>query len=188
MNDKFILALALSAFTTMPVLAQGFDYGGGATNIGNAPGTTGNGTYRTRVQSISVPAPGSGAVDAGSGMTFDTQTQGANSPGGPQLTGDAPTPGGGSGQNSGAATSAPIRGTYQAPGNLALKKQGLQSLPPTRLDSFVKESGKSEAIYGDEGCPFYGFSEEHRIEKGIKSDGLTTGQKSDAPSAWDYPQ
>jgi hypothetical protein len=65
------------------------------------------------------------------------------------------------------------------------------SLPPTRLDSFVASAGgNAEAIYGDEGTyyipPYKGFSYEHRINAGIvgQSDaGLTTGHSSYLPSA-----
>ncbi len=95
------------------------------------------------------------------------------------------------GSMSGAATGAPIPGTFIAPANLALRQQGLTKLPPTRLDSFVFESGYNDHIYGDEGewdkPPYDCFTQEHRIERGIWSEGLTTGHKSDAPEAWDYP-
>lgn len=70
---------------------------------------------------------------------------------------------------------------------------GGRALPPTRLDSFVRNSGgMAELIYGDEGTttipPFFGFSEAHRLERGMYSPGLTTGHKSGLPDAWGWPQ
>ena len=64
-------------------------------------------------------------------------------------------------------------------------------LPPTRLDSFVKEAKQHAAhIYGDEGTyglpPYMGFSKVHRINTGIMDDrdqGLTTGHGSYLPDA-----
>ncbi len=129
---------------------------------------------------------------AGQGFSAPTNTQGAFTPNGPHLAG---TPGGFfpfSGQ-SGAATSAPIRGTMIAPGNLALRQMGKSTLPPTRLEGFVKASGKNDDIYGDEGIYLpkaEGFTEEHRIGAGIHSPYLTTGHPSNGnlPSSWDYPE
>lgn len=71
-------------------------------------------------------------------------------------------------------------------------KQGPYGLPPTRLDSFVKESGgMAWQIYGDEGTysipPFFEFDPSHRIERGInggKAAGLTTSHGSPLPPAW----
>ena len=56
---------------------------------------------------------------------------------------------------------------------------GLGNLPPTRLDSFVRNAGgKAETIYGDEGAgslpPLFDFNS---INSGITSSGLTTGQR-----------
>jgi hypothetical protein len=70
--------------------------------------------------------------------------------------------------------------------------RGRNRLPPTRLDSFVKESGgHAWHIYGDEGTtsipPFFEFSPIHRIERGIngpKAAGLTTQHGSPLPPAW----
>lgn len=140
-----------------------------------------------------LPQGSQGSADAGLGQTYMTGTQGADQQGGPKLQG---TPsggggGGGSGGQSGAATSAPMRGSYRAPGNFTLKWQTRfgQNLPPTRLDSFVKESGYADDIYGDEGTdgppPLNNF---RYIESGIKSDGLTTDHRSQLPSAWGTPQ
>lgn len=93
------------------------------------------------------------------------------------------------GVGAGASTGAPLLGSFIAPGNLALQNQKLRRLPETRLDSFVKSSGYNDFIYGDEGTdgppPYSNFG---YIEQGIWSSGLTTGHKSDAPSAWGYPQ
>lgn len=64
-------------------------------------------------------------------------------------------------------------------------------LPPTRLDSFVREAKENaDAIYGDEGTcsypPFFGFEKYNRINAGIMGDrdgGLTTGHGSYLPDA-----
>jgi hypothetical protein len=98
------------------------------------------------------------------------------------------------GVSSQAATGAPIPGTFIAPANLALRNEGRFTLPVTNLDSFVAQSGYDDLIYGDEGVedipPYFNFTEEHRIERGIErsNPGLTTGHRSDAPAAWDWPQ
>lgn len=65
-------------------------------------------------------------------------------------------------------------------------------LPPTSMDSFVRNAGAhAEAIYGDEGkdgIPEYEhFTQAHRINTGIvgvRDAGLTTGHGSMMPSAW----
>ncbi len=70
--------------------------------------------------------------------------------------------------------------------------RGRNGLPPTRLDSFVKEAGGSAwHIYGDEGTysipPFFEFTPGHRIERGItggRAAGLTTSHGSALPPAW----
>ncbi len=70
--------------------------------------------------------------------------------------------------------------------------RGRNGLPPTRLDSFVKEAGgHAWHIYGDEGTtsipPFFEFSPIHRIERGIngpRAAGLTTQHGSPLPPAW----
>lgn len=70
--------------------------------------------------------------------------------------------------------------------------RGRNGLPPTRLDSFVKESGgHAWHIYGDEGTysipPFFEFTPVHRIERGItggRAAGLTTSHGSALPPAW----
>lgn len=64
-------------------------------------------------------------------------------------------------------------------------------LPPTSLDSFVKNAGEyAEAIYGDEGSeglpPYEQFTPRHRINMGIvdtRDVGLTTGHRSVLPPA-----
>ncbi len=69
--------------------------------------------------------------------------------------------------------------------------QWRNGLPPTRLDSFVKEAKENaDAIYGDEGTcsipPFFRFEKCHRINAGIMGDrdrGLTTGHGSYLPDA-----
>ncbi len=69
---------------------------------------------------------------------------------------------------------------------------GLNGLPPCTMDSFVRCAGASaDLIYGDEGTdgppPYSEFTQIHRIESGIYGDrkkGLTTGHRSNLPSAW----
>lgn len=86
-----------------------------------------------------------------------------------------------------AATSAPYVGSFEAPGNLTLAKNGSKRLPPVRLDSFVEESGRNDRIYGNEGAHYSGFERENRISAGFhgaRDAGLTTGHGSFLPSAW----
>lgn len=87
------------------------------------------------------------------------------------------------------SSSCPTKGSYAAPGNFALRQMGKKTLPPTRLNSFVRQGG--EAVFGDEGIglpPFQSFTEEHRIERAMeRNPDLTTGHKMDGPSAWDFP-
>lgn len=89
------------------------------------------------------------------------------------------------------SSSAPLKGTYNAPGNLALRQLGRNSLPPTRLTGFVKDGGN--AVFGDEGellPPFLKFEPKHRIERAIekRSPDLTTNHRISTPSAWDFPE
>jgi len=71
------------------------------------------------------------------------------------------------------------------------RPQWRNGLPPTRLDSFVREAKENaDAIYGDEGTwgppPFFGFEKCSRINAGIMDDrdrGLTTGHGSYLPDA-----
>ncbi|MBX9685074.1 MAG: hypothetical protein K2X27_00155, partial [Candidatus Obscuribacterales bacterium] len=82
-------------------------------------------------------------------------------------------------------SSMPAPNSYYAPSNLALRAVKRNTLPPTKLDSFVTQSGKRDDIYGMEG----------RIENTkyspigsgfdpVTADGLTTGQESNAPSVY----
>lgn len=97
--------------------------------------------------------------------------------------------------DSATVTGAPVLGSFFAPSNLALQTQYKSPiggmLPQTRLDSFVRKAenkGVAEFIYGDEGTtgpPPYDFFLE--INTGIESGRLSTGHKSDAPSAWGTP-
>lgn len=81
-----------------------------------------------------------------------------------------------------------------APTMLGLLTQGSQGgLPSTSMDSFVANAGgMAELIYGDEGeegpPPYFEFTEEHRIERGINEPMLTTGHRSALPEAWGWPQ
>ncbi len=68
---------------------------------------------------------------------------------------------------------------------------GGPGLPPTCLDSFVREAGGNASnIYGDEGTtkepPLNNFTRNNRIDAGILNNnaGLTTGHESSLPSAW----
>ncbi len=87
------------------------------------------------------------------------------------------------------SSSSPLKGGYAAPGNFALRQLGKNSLPPTRLNSFVRQGG--EAVFGDEGIflpPFDSFTEEHRIERAMeRNPDLTTNHRISGPSAWDFP-
>lgn len=84
-------------------------------------------------------------------------------------------------------TSVPYVGTKLAPGNLALNGMHRTTLPPTRLTSFVLDSGKRDDIYGMEGrvdntiyAPISsGFSQE-------TSEGLTTGHTMVEPGLWSF--
>ncbi len=76
--------------------------------------------------------------------------------------------------------------------NLPKNLPGVRNgLPPTRLDSFVREAGGAAArIYGDEGTymwpPMNGFSEADTINAGIvgsNNQTLTTGHGSKLPTA-----
>jgi hypothetical protein len=66
----------------------------------------------------------------------------------------------------------------------------LRHLPPTMLDSFVRNSTNPEAIYGDEGTngppPIDGFNYENTIGSGLPGAQtmLSTGHASVLPSAW----
>jgi hypothetical protein len=79
--------------------------------------------------------------------------------------------------------------TRMAPTMLGGLASGGRGLPKTTLDSFVYDAmGSAEAIYGDEGAeglpPYFGFTQEHRIARGINSGGLTTNHGSYLPNAW----
>jgi hypothetical protein len=76
--------------------------------------------------------------------------------------------------------------------HLPTKLKGVRNgLPPTRLDSFVRNAGgQAEHIYGDEGFifwpPEYGFGRENTINAGIVGENnktLTTGHGSKLPTA-----
>lgn len=183
------LVVSLLVGSVAPVLAQN-----ALDSMGN-PGTQGGfghsswkGT-ETNKDYDHLAAPGNANL-APQGWADFTSTNGAGSLNGPDLRGTF-AQFSGPGGSSGAASSAPFAGTFTAPGNFALKNMGRSTLPPTRLESFVRNSGMNDAIYGDEGesglPPYFGFGEGHRIERGINSPELSTGHKSDAPSAWGYP-
>ncbi len=131
-------------------------------------------------------APGNVQM-APEGWADFTSTQGVGSPNGPNIRYGTNAQFAGPGGSSGAATGAPFVGTYTAPANMALKAQGRNTLPPTRLSSFVKTSGMNDHAFGDEGTnglpPYSSFS---TLDCGVSSQ-CTTGHQSDCPSAWGYP-
>ncbi|MBY0359374.1 MAG: hypothetical protein K2W82_15335 [Candidatus Obscuribacterales bacterium] len=175
MYKQIVCAMALALTYNTAAMAQGqYDSEGNPGAYGNDSGLT---TQRFQDDS-----------------NF-TDSQGVGSENGPLLPGTpsiAPLGALGSG---GAATGAPFAGTFTAPANLALQNMGgRKTLPPTRLESFVRASGFSDRIYGDEGAwglpPYFGFDASHYIGTGMQGMGeLTTGHKGeDLPSAWGYPQ
>jgi hypothetical protein len=90
----------------------------------------------------------------------------------------------------GVTSGAPLRGGSAAPGNFALRQLGRNTLPPTRLNSFVNQG--RDAVFGDEGRdglpPYFSFTEEHRIERAMEHNPeLTTNHHFGSPSAWDFP-
>lgn len=90
-----------------------------------------------------------------------------------------------------ASSSSPMSGGGSAPGNIALKQLGKKSLPPTRLEGFVMNSGKNDAIYGGDGVllpKYFTFQQFNRIESGMNMPDLTTKHRISGPSAWDFPQ
>ena len=138
---------------------------------------------------LQAPAPAQNAMNS----TADTGAYGgwSNGPTAGNFEGDSGFTGPQSIGLPQAASSCPMPGGGSAPGNLALKQMGKKTLPPTRLESFVKNSGKSEAIYGDEGVylpPFFTFTQDHRIESGMNMPDITTKHRIEGPSAWDFPQ
>ncbi len=187
MFKSLLTALALSIAVAAPSYAQAWS---DCAAQGDTGGAHNNGPSNYNASYEKVDSPGHsclGSYNEG----VKTNSQGAGAPNGPNLQG-APGMAGFVAGASGAAMSGPIMGGFDAPGNLALKAMGMRSLPQTRLDSFVAQSGWRDAIYGDEGTdgppPYMAFPWFRHIEAGITSDKLTTGHKSDAPMAWDYPQ
>lgn len=189
MKKTLLFSLISSALLMSPAMAQQNAMDSTAAT-GNS-GDYGNSSWRTTETNLDyMHQDGQGNQElAPQGWSNFTNAQGSgSSPNAPFLYG---ANSGDFSFNSGAATGAPIPGTFRAPGNLALKSQGLKDLPPTRLDSFVRNSGYNDRIYGDEGTegppPYFGFDSGSRIERGIFSGGLSTGHRSDAPSAWGWP-
>jgi hypothetical protein len=90
----------------------------------------------------------------------------------------------------GTVTSAPVKGGGNCPGNFALKQLGKNTLPPTKLNSLVKDGG--EAVFGGDGVllpRYFTFDESHRMERAMeKNPDLTTNHKIGSPSAWDFPK
>lgn len=130
-----------------------------------------------------------GRAEAGMGQTYYTMNQGPDTPGGPDLPGDSAR---GGGQNSGATNSAPRKGSYEARTNLNLMHQTRfgYSLPPTRLDGFIK-ANPDDHKYGDEGTtgppPYNDFT--YLDDGGTFHSDMTTDHKDGSlPSAWGHPQ
>jgi hypothetical protein len=86
------------------------------------------------------------------------------------------------------SSSMPYGRSKVAPANLALRAVGKNVLPPTRLTSFIAESGMDDDIYGHEGdIKNTSYSP---ISSGFDPQtdaGLTTGHPSDAPSVYAFP-
>ena len=57
-------------------------------------------------------------------------------------------------------SSMPYAGSDIAPGNLALRQQKLSKLQRTTLDPLVNGN---DAVFGDEGAVYQGFTKEHRL-------------------------
>lgn len=193
MIKQIISAAVVSILATniAPALAQNaLDSMGNTGKLGGFGHSSFKGT-QTNKDYLLDSAPGNVQM-GGQGWSDYSTTQGVGAPNGPNIRYGTTSAGAGPGGSSGAASSAPFAGTYTAPGNFALKQMGRNTLPPTRLESFVRNSGYNDAIYGDEGedglPPYFGFDGGHTIESGMNAPELTTGHKSDAPSAWGYPQ
>lgn len=188
MNRVVVLVFAALA-SAVPCQAQfALDSTAATGDLEHSSGRT------TEVNSDYRHSPAQGNVPlAPQGWADMTNTQGVGSPNGPDLPGETSFGGGGGG--SGAASSAPLPGSFSAPGNLTLQHQKRYGgkLPPTRLESFVRASGFNDKIYGDEGIylpPYFGFDTGSRIERGVESGmpDLTTDHRSALPEAWGFPQ
>ncbi len=87
------------------------------------------------------------------------------------------------------SSSSPMKGGGNAPGNLALKQMGKNSLPPTKLTGFVNRAPQSFDDEGKNGPPpENSFTDGFRIERAMDSmPDLTTKHRIGGPSAWDFP-
>lgn len=207
MVKSILLAVTIATFA-LPALAQG------AWDGSNTGEKRGNFTYKSKLNYKPVEPSAETANDMSgdnaegwgdSAQTRESRQQGfrnGDNPNGPHMRplgfeyGDRsgsflPGSGGGSGATQGGPIILAGKNTFLAPGNMALQTQNHSmvggKLPPTHLDSFVYNAGNKEQIYGDEGT--YGPPEATNfsyINSGIRWD-LTTGHKSDAPSAWGTP-
>ncbi len=84
-------------------------------------------------------------------------------------------------------TGMPVGRTYVAKANLALQAVHRNTLPPTRLDSFIRTSGMNPAIYGKDGdIKNVDYAPISSGFDGITAAGLTTGHPSDAPNVYDF--
>lgn len=193
MHKKFFLSVQLAGILvlcSLPAFAQSQPQSAlNSTASYGTQGGWGHSSWRgteTPWDYQQLAAPGQAPL-APQGWADITNTQGASSPNGPLLFG-TPSFAAGPGGSSGAPTSAPFQGTFTAPGNFALRQQGRKTLPPTQLTSIIRDSGYSDTTYGDEGtCGPPPYSNFTTIDGGL-SGGMSTGHRSDAPSAWGYPQ
>lgn len=171
--------------------AQSVDNLGGS-SFGNFGAGGAYGDFDVQAQAATWDPSGDGNVNNSSGAqgNFGRSSYKTNEAPAQQTYGDSQWTGKQIASNSGMGTlNLPITQTVP----LDKVFGGGRRLPPTRLDSFVRNAGGSaDQIYGDEGGegipPFFGFSEGHYIGSGINSGNLSTGHRSGLPSAWGYPQ
>lgn len=184
---KLFAVLLVGTFLAAPASAQ--VSAGDPGDVGRTSAPT-----NTATEILDTPGINGGHQDlTGTPWSDTTNTQGAGAPNGPKLFGtNSYEARPGVVGDSGAATGAPFPGSYIAPANIALYNQfhgTKKELPPTRIGSFVHDSEYANDIYGNEsshGPPrLNNFSP---IDTGINSDDLSTGHKSDAPSASGTPQ
>jgi hypothetical protein len=183
MFKSLLIAFTATLTLSTPGFAQAWgDVGSDTGNMGNSSGRT----YEQNQDYQKQDSPGHECLGSPEQGVF-TNTQGAGAPNGPDLEGASSYQGHVPGA-SGAASSAPITGSYRAPGNIQLQNEGKTSLPPTRLDSFVAASGYNDKIYGDESQQGMEYMPPYTDFQTIQSGGVsaTTGHPSDAPSAWKY--
>ncbi|CAN5611981.1 hypothetical protein BH10CYA1_BH10CYA1_12560 [soil metagenome] len=188
---KLLLCAGLLFAFAPATQAQSLDSVGG-TSFGNFGAGGAYGDFDMQAQAQTWDPAGAGNVNNSSGAqgNFGRSSYKTNEAPAQQTYGDSQWTGKQIASNSGMGTlNLPVTQTVP----LDKVFGGGRKLPPTRLDSFVRNAGGSaDQIYGDEGGegipPFFGFDEGHYIGTGINSGQLTTGHRSGLPSAWGYPQ